>query len=225
MTYLQKKFRSSTFIIEGSIGVGKTTFVNYIKENASTLFPNHEVIIVDESFQDNPYLSKFYSDPRTYGLVTQKWFLTNSFLIFQQVRARELEDYFLGVKPKITILDRSPFACKIFSKSMYEDGRISKEDYDEFNDFYRELFKSFSSNTFRVFLFEAPVDVSLERIAKRGRGMENGISKNYLERLKNNYENFSFDFTQHLYRVSSGSDNTNFYVETINVINSDMKDI
>lgn len=79
---------------------------------------------------------------------------------------------------------------------------------------------------FHIFLFEAPVNISLKRIAKRGRAMENAIFEDYLKRLKNNYKKSFLDFDlAHVHYVNSSSDNKKFYVEIINVINSDMKAI
>ena len=67
MSNSSKFGRSSIFFIEGSIGVGKSSFIEYALENATTLFPKHEVVVVSENYQDNPFLSKFYSNPRKYA--------------------------------------------------------------------------------------------------------------------------------------------------------------
>ena len=229
MSNSSKFGRSSIFFIEGSIGVGKSSFIEYALENATTLFPKHEVVVVSENYQDNPFLSKFYSNPRKYALLNQEWFLEDECQILEQVRLRELKDYSLGLNPKITLFDRSPFSSNVFSKTLYDDAKMPKKDYKTFIDLWKKKTDMFSLNTIPagIFLFEAPVNVSFERIQKRGRPMEKTITTSYLERLKNNYTNYflTSDLNQYVYRINSGSNDINFYVEIIRVINSKMEDI
>ena len=58
--------------IEGTIGVGKTSLANLIAEEmeAKTIF---------EQFEENPFLSSFYSDKQRYAMQTQLFFLLSRY--------------------------------------------------------------------------------------------------------------------------------------------------
>ena len=63
------KLSSYHICIEGTIGVGKTSLAKLIAEEmeAKTIF---------EEFEENPFLSNFYSDKDRYAMQTQLFFLT-----------------------------------------------------------------------------------------------------------------------------------------------------
>src|SRR3990170_1500641 len=58
--------------IEGVIGVGKTTL-------ARLLHPMFDAAVLLESFEENPFLSDFYSDRRRYAFQTQIFFLLSRY--------------------------------------------------------------------------------------------------------------------------------------------------
>ena len=68
-------------IIEGTIGVGKTSL-------AKMLASEIDAKIVLEEFEDNPFLPDFYKDPKRYAFQTQLFFLLSRYrqqLEFQQI--------------------------------------------------------------------------------------------------------------------------------------------
>ena len=64
--------------IEGVIGVGKTTL-------ARLLQPAFQSALVLEVFEENPFLSDFYSDRQRYAFQTQIFFLLSRY--YQQRRS------------------------------------------------------------------------------------------------------------------------------------------
>ena len=106
---------------------------------------------------------------------------------------------------------------------------MSKKDYETFIDLWKTKDKnvSFKYNpswyisirSFRKCKFR-------KSITKRGRPMEKTITTNYLKRLKDNYTNYflTSDPNPHVYRINSGSNDVNSYMEIIRVINSKMED-
>ena len=77
--------------IEGVIGVGKTTLVRL-------LHPIFEAEILLEIFEENPFLSDFYSDRERYAFQTQIFFLLSR---YHQQR-RTVPDLLAAGKPLIS---------------------------------------------------------------------------------------------------------------------------
>jgi len=81
----------SSIVFEGVIGVGKTTL-------ARLLQPRLQATLVLEAFEENPFLSDFYSDRARYAFQTQIFFLLSRYrqqqtLSLQLQRSPVLADY------------------------------------------------------------------------------------------------------------------------------------
>ena len=58
--------------VEGPIGVGKTTLANILNQHFG-------YTLLREIVEENPFLSKFYTDIKEYALQTEAFFLFNRF--------------------------------------------------------------------------------------------------------------------------------------------------
>ena len=100
-------------VVEGPIGVGKTTLARKLANNL-----NSKIML--EKFQDNPFLEKFYKDIDKYALSTQLHFLLQRSSDFMKLSTDDMSiannnyvsDYFIN-KDKL-------FAKTILSKDEYE---------------------------------------------------------------------------------------------------------
>ena len=68
---------SQLIIIEGLIGVGKSTL-------AVKLAKQLNYHLIKEPVIDNPYLEKFYADPKRYALEMQFWLMSKRFAMHQE---------------------------------------------------------------------------------------------------------------------------------------------
>ena len=73
------------FAIEGVIGVGKTTL-------ARLLQPYYKANLLLEVFEENPFLSDFYSDRARYAFQTQIFFLLSRYHQQKQAIPQSLAD-------------------------------------------------------------------------------------------------------------------------------------
>ena len=157
-------------VVEGPIGVGKTTLA---KRLAGSL--GGEALL--EAPGDNPFLPRFYRDPRMNALPTQLSFL------FQRVRQLE------GIRQS------DLFAPVRVGDFMIEKDRLFAEltlDADELA-LYRQVYERIAGVAVtpdRVIYLQAPVDVLLARIAARGIAYEEDMDPRYLDRVVAAYTHF-----------------------------------
>ena len=157
--------------IEGNIGSGKTTLATKIAEDF-----NAKLIL--EQLSDNPFLPKFYENPKQYGFTLEMSFLTER---YQQMREQLAQtDLF----KEFVVSDYDIFKSLIFSKVTLTD--------DEFI-LYRKLFYILYSQIIKpdlyVFLYQN-TDRLIENIKKRGREYEQNISPDYLKKIHYGYLDF-----------------------------------
>jgi len=148
-------------IVEGLIGVGKSTFT----KEASTLFNLNPMY---ESVDDNPFLEKFYSEPSRWAYTLQMHFLY---------------DRFTKHIPDNTILDRSIFGDIGFATLLKNDSVLSQDEFESYMKHYRILSEYIPPVDLCIHL-HVSVDEAMERISKRGREYEAGIDPSYLHKLQ-----------------------------------------
>jgi len=166
-------------IVCGNVGVGKTTACH----NLETQLPNSEAIY--ERFDENPYLPLFYKELQNKPTGYNK-FSYQTQLTFLNLRAQREID--LQNKDKCYIVDRSLLEDRyIFGQLHIDDGFMNAQEVKQYCERFQIHLNTIDKPEVIVFL-RADVDVLLERIKKRGRGMESGISKEYLSKLQSLYD-------------------------------------
>jgi deoxyadenosine/deoxycytidine kinase len=127
---------------------------------------------------DNPYLAEFYADMRQWAFHLQVFFLGH--------RARQHLE--LADSPRSAIADRSIYEdAYIFARALHHLGNLSERDYKSYRAVFELLVDGLQPPDLLLHL-RAPVEVLMERIRRRGRKMERGISIEYLRLLDRFYE-------------------------------------
>ncbi|NCF66793.1 MAG: deoxynucleoside kinase [Anaerolineaceae bacterium] len=158
-------------LVAGNIGTGKTSITERIgaKLGWQTSF---------ESVSDNPYLPDFYRDMGQWSFHLQVFFLGH----------RAEQHLALANSPQSAIADRSIYEdAHIFARVLRHMNNLSERDFQA----YRTLFDLVVQNLPRpdlLLYLQAPVPVLLQRIHKRGRQMETGITADYLTLLDAFYQ-------------------------------------
>ena len=159
-----KKF--SYIAIEGNIGVGKTSLAKLIAKN-------YKAEMYFENFNDNPYLEDFYKNPKIYSLATENFFLEDRF---------KIDKNFWNLKHQNVVSDFTLYKSLVFAAV-----NLNIKEYKKFKmKFDREIITKKTPNV--VLFLKSTNDHLKKQIIKRGRPIEENISKNYLKRLEFEYE-------------------------------------
>ena len=163
-------------VVEGPIGCGKTSLANKLAQRlgATTLL---------EDAAANPFLPQFYRDMKRYALPTQLFFL------FQRVAQLEaLKQPDLFAKP--TIADFTLAKDPLFARLTLDDAEYQ---------LYRQIFehvKPQAPTPDLVIYLQAPVNVLVSRVKKRGNPAESNIDDDYLRKLSEAYTRYFYNYDE-----------------------------
>jgi deoxyadenosine/deoxycytidine kinase len=167
-------FNHRFIVLEGPIGVGKTTLAGKLAESLGA-----ELVL--ERADENPFLERFYRNPRAGAFPAQLYFL---FQRSQQLANLKQHDLFAPVRVADYLLDKD----RLFARVTLDD-----EEYRLYEQVYGRLAIETPTPDLVVYL-QAPVDVLHARIARRGIRYEQFIDRGYLERLNDAYARFFHEY-------------------------------
>ena len=163
-------------VIEGPIGVGKTSLARRLAET-------FESDLLLEGAEDNPFLERFYNDPKNGALQAQLFFL---FQRAQQMHDIKQDDMFSPVR----------IADFLFEKDrLFAELTLSPEELSLYDQVVESLSVDVPTPDLVVYL-QAPVDILQERIASRGIAFEQFMGPNYLKRLAEAYTRLFHSYTE-----------------------------
>ena len=168
---LQDQKQAPRFIaVEGPIGVGKTSLTKRLAETF-----NYELLL--ENAEENPFLDRFYKNPRQHALATQLFFL---FQRAQQIEESRQSDLFEPVRVSDFLIDKD---------RLFAELNLEKDEYNLYNKVYQHLVIDAPKPDLVIYL-QAPTEVLLQRIQKRGIRSEQMIESEYLNQLNRAYTEF-----------------------------------
>jgi deoxyguanosine kinase len=157
--------------IEGVIGVGKTTLARLLQPSF-----NSEILL--EVFEENPFLSDFYSDRERYAFQTQIFFLLSRY--HQQRRA----------VAEILSTGKSLISDYTFAKdSLFARINLKNDELEMYYRVHEALAEKITMPDLLVYL-HASTDILMQRIATRDRSYERNMDRGYIELLNQTYEEF-----------------------------------
>ena len=154
--------------------MGKSSLSQLLAERV-----NGEAILEDT--EENPFLAKFYKDPKRFAFQTQLFFTLRRFQKQEEINQIDL---FKRVVVSDFLFDKD----RLFARYNLDD----KEFY-----LYEQLFNLLKLRTLKpdlVIFLQAKTDVLKERIEKRKRDYEKSINIKYLDRINQAFNDFFFHY-------------------------------
>ena len=156
--------------VEGPIGVGKTS----LSKRLAASF-NYELLL--ENSDENPFLERFYQNPKAHALSTQLYFL---FQRAQQIQELRQDDMFQPVRVADFLIDKD---------MLFAQQNLDSEEFELYLKVFRHLTIDAPVPDLVIYL-QAPTSVLLDRIRKRGVEAEQLIELSYLQNLNSAYAEF-----------------------------------
>ena len=156
--------------VEGPIGVGKTTLTKRLAE----IF-NYDTLL--EQPEENPFLKRFYEDPKGSALPTQLFFL---FQRSRQLQSIRQADMFQQVRVADFLIEKDPLFARV---------TLDDDEFQLYQNVYQQLTLNAPTPDLVIYL-QSPTDVLLERIQTRGIPEEQFIQADYLKALNDAYTQF-----------------------------------
>lgn len=161
-------------VVEGPIGAGKTSL-------ARRLVTTFKGELLLEEADDNPFLERFYQDPRRAALPAQMYFLMQR---ARQIQALRQTDLFRSTFVSDFLLEKDP----LFARLNLDDDELR---------LYEMMYASLALNApvpDLVIYLQAPVEVLLARVRKRGAAYERPMEVSYLKRISDAYADFFYRY-------------------------------
>lgn len=169
---MEKIKTSGYIIIEGNIGVGKSTFSVLLADSLRELGCRAEYLPEPDE-TTNPFLAEYYADPKATAYKMQMHLLHSRFASTRYAQAAALAG------KGWYILDRSYYGDICFAKVQERDGYFRPAEAESYMTAHRNMREFIEPPTAAVFLCAAP-QTCAKRIAKRARDCEAGVPLDYL---------------------------------------------
>ncbi len=163
-------------VVEGPIGVGKTTLARRLAASFGC-----ERLLEDPD--DNPFLERFYQNPRRAALPAQLHFLLQRTRRIQSLRQTDL---FQPVQVADFLMEKD----RLFAELTLDPEELR---------LYEQVYEHLTLDVPRpdlVLYLQAPVEVLRTRIARRGVPCEQLIGRGYLEQLVEAYTRFFYYYDE-----------------------------
>lgn len=186
---------ASIVSIEGNIGSGKSTLIEYLKNN----YEKENIIYLEEPVKEwtnikdkdgTNILVKFYEDQKKYSF---------AFQMMAYISRLDLLRRTIKENPgAIIITERSLYTDKyVFAKMLYDSNKIEEIEYNIYNKWFSSMVDLAPLD--KVIYMKTSADTSFSRILKRSRDGENNIEKDYIEKCN--------DYHNEMYKKLNDSDN------------------
>jgi len=157
--------------IEGNIGAGKTTLSHLLAKK-------YNARLILEAFADNPFLSKFYENPKQYAFPLELFFMAERYKQLKELI--HTKDLFQSV----TVTDYLFTKCLLFAKV-----NLPEEEFRLYQKLFEIIHQQIPQPEILIYL-HVPVNKLQMNIRKRNRPYEQSIPDEYRFKIQETYTNY-----------------------------------
>ncbi|HEY4147995.1 MAG TPA: deoxynucleoside kinase [Chitinophagaceae bacterium] len=157
--------------VEGNIGAGKTTL-------AHLLARHYNARLILEEFTDNPFLPKFYENPKQFAFPLELFFMAERYKQLKELV--HTKDLFQN----ITVSDYLFTKCLLFAKV-----NLPEEEFRLYQRLFEIIHQQLIQPDILIYL-HAPVSKLQLNIKKRNRSYEQAIPDEYLFNIQQTYTHY-----------------------------------
>lgn len=161
-------------VVEGPIGVGKTTLAKRLAETFN-------IDLMLEMAEENPFLPRFYEDPKSAALPTQLHFL---FQRVKQVEALRQTDMFRPTQVSDFLIQKDRLFAQI---------TLDENELELYYQVYNRLTLEAPVPDLVIYL-QAPIEELMKRVFERGIAYERKIDEDYLKKVSDAYVEFFYHY-------------------------------
>lgn len=182
------------YIIEGTIGAGKSTFLKLLKQHIPHITVQFEPIDNWQSHENNQsLLANFYQD-------SNRWAYTfETFTLLSRIQEQKSLS-----KTAFLFVERSIYSGhSVFARNSYETGFMTTLEWNLYNQWFRFLTSDLTPPHGFIYLQVNP-EVAYERMKKRNRSAESTLPLEYLYQIDRQHTKFlcqKTDLLPNLYDV------------------------
>jgi deoxyguanosine kinase len=180
-------------VVEGPIGVGKTSLARRLADAFGA-----EPLL--EQPDENPFLERFYQSREHYALPTQLFFL---FQRVRQIQSLKQGELFTTGYVADFLIDKD----MLFARATLDDDALRL-----YEQVYAQTIRDLPVPDLVIYL-QAPAEVLLDRVRRRGVGYERLIERDYLQVLVDSYTQFFHSYAASPLLVVNASE--------INIVDND----
>lgn len=168
--------------VEGNIGIGKSTLIDealaFLKKDFGFIQPMAFREPVDDEANATPFLLDYYKDPHRWSFTQQVDFLT------RRVDIQEMAQLWAKTYGP-ALIDRTFYGDTSFFWKCLKDGTTTQREFDTYEHIYETFSRRVHLPTALIYLRCDP-EILLDRIKRRARPGEEGITLDYLQGIEHN---------------------------------------
>ncbi|MCL4140829.1 UNVERIFIED_CONTAM: hypothetical protein GTU68_019013 [Idotea baltica] len=173
-----------TVCVEGNIGCGKTTLLNFFSEFNDTEVL-HEPVDKWTNLNNNNLLDLMYKDPERWAHLFQTY-----------VQLTMMEQHLKPSQKQTKIIERSLFSARhCFVENMYRSGKMSHPEYEVYSQWFKLITDVMNVKVDLFVYLRTDPHILNTRILARNRSEESSIPLHYLQSLHILHEEWLLECT------------------------------
>lgn len=174
------------FVVDGNIGAGKTTFLKILADYLCAHVVYEPLAKWQKTVGTENLFENFYRDTPRWAYTFQSYaFVTR--ILEQEIHAKEHAE-------PVQILERSVFSDRYcFAKNCFELGFMSELEWNLYQEWFSWLVDSYVTKPSGFIYLRVDPTICHQRLVKRSRKDETGVSLEYLQRLHQKHEDWLVD--------------------------------